>query len=249
MKCKILHESSGRLRIRVKERRMSLSEADKLETYLRRLEGVKTTHVNERTMDAVICFKPSKRDAIIRALSEYDKNETEVTGVDHNGRVIKREFQDKMFFHIAGRLLRKVLFPSPLRTVWALGNSVPYFIKGVKCIRKGKLEVPVLDMTSIAVSMIQRDFNTASNIMFLLKLGDIIEDWTHRKSIADLAEAMSVGVDKVWVRLEDGTEVLESVASVREGDIVVVRAGSQIPLDGEVAAGEAMVNQASMTGE
>ena len=248
MNCKILHESEGRLRVRVKGCHMYPEEADKLEAWLRRLEGVKKASVNERTLDAVIVFRPSKREAIVRALAQYDKETTQVSTVDHKARQIRREFQDKLLRHIAGRLFRRAFLPLPARTVWTAATSLPYFARGLKSLGSKKLDVPVLDMASIGVSMAQSNFDTAANIMFLLRLGDIIEEWTHKKSVADLAEAMSVGVDQVWLE-RDGTEVLVSVSSVEAGDVIVVRAGSQIPLDGVVASGEAMVNQASMTGE
>ena len=167
---------------------------------------------------------------------------------EHTGRALQREFEDQLFFLIAKRLLKRLLLPADLRHLITLLKSIPYIVKAVRCIRKGRIEVSVLDAVSIVVAMLAGDFETASSVMFMLKIGELLEDWTHKRSVDDLAERMSLNVDKVWVRC-GGTEVLTPVNEVAPGDVIVVRAGGLIPLDGTVLEGEASVNQASMTGE
>ncbi len=159
------------------------------------------------------------------------------------------DFEDKIFFHITKRIIRKFLFPIPLRRIWVTLRAIPYIYKGLKSLLHGKLEVSVLDAISILVSIIRGDFQTAGSVMFLLKMGDMIEEWTHKKSVEDLARAMSLNVDKVWLKSSDGQEILVNISSVKEKDQIIVRTGNTIPLDGTVIDGEASVNQASMTGE
>lgn len=247
MKCKILHESKSRLRIHMIQYRMTYSQADKLEYYLKSLDGVRKAEVNDRTMDAVIFFS-SGRDEIIRALSEFDYETTEVTVPDHTGRELSREYEDKMFFLIARRCITRFVLPAPLSMAYTVCHAVKYIVKGIKCLLKGKLEVPVLDATSITAAMLVGDFATAGSVMFLLDVGDLLEEWTHKKSVDDLAQRMYLNVDKVWMKSGD-SEVLVPVNKVQPGDHIFVRTGNVIPLDGIIAGGEASVNQASMTGE
>ncbi len=249
MRCKILHESKGRLRIHMHQCHMTPSEADKLEYYLLDIPGVKKATVNERTANAIIFYENDEREKIIDALSDFNYETSVCVVPEHTGRAVRIEFEDKMFFHITKRIIRKCFFPLPIRRILITIRSIPYIYKGIKCLLQGKIEVSVLDAMSILVSLLRGDFSTASSVMFLLKMGDMIEDWTHKKSVDDLARAMSLNVDKVWVRTSDGQEVLVNISSVKENDQIIVRTGTMIPLDGVVIDGEAAVNQSSMTGE
>ncbi len=247
MKCRILHESKTRIRIRVLRYRMTLQQADKLEFYLKSLPNVDKATVNERTMDATILFS-SGRDEIVRALSEFDFEETQVAVPDHSGRELAREYEDKVFFLIVRRLITKYVLPSPLSMAYTAIRAAGYIWEGIKSLAYGRLEVPVLDATSISVAMLTGDFDTAGSIMFMLDVGDLLEDWTRKKSVDDLAQRMYLNVDKAWVKTGD-SEVLMPVDQIHPGDEIVVRTGNMIPLDGVVCAGEASVNQASLTGE
>ncbi|WP_027205661.1 heavy metal translocating P-type ATPase [Butyrivibrio fibrisolvens] len=249
MKCKILHESKGRLRVHVYRSHMTPAEADRLEYYLDSFDFVKKVSVNERTSNAIIFFDEAKRQDILSALASFDIKDTEVAVPEHTGRKLRIEYEDKMFFHIAQKLLRQLIVPTPIRYTIVALKSVPYIIKGIKTLMEGKIEVSVLDATSIAVSLIRKDFDTAGSVIFLLKVGDIMEEWTHKKSVDDLARTMSLNVDKAWCIASDGQEILVNVSDVKEGDRIIVRTGSMIPLDGKVVYGDASVNQASMTGE
>ena len=249
MKCVILHESRGRLRIHIEKSRMTLAEADTLEYYLRAADGVKEVKVYDRTRDAVIVFE-SDRKSVITALARFSFSDENAMSLmpEHTGRELSREFEDKLFFTAAGRAAKLLFLPLPVRSVLSVLCAVKYIKHGLSCLIKGKIEVPVLDATAISVSLLRGDFKTASSIMFMLKLGEILDDWTHRKSVDDLASTMSLGVDKVWLKNGE-QEILVPVSEVAEGDKIVVRTGNMIPLDGKVISGEMMVNQASMTGE
>ncbi len=237
------------MRVHAHVSHMSLSEADRFQYYLDSLEYVRKVSVNERTSNAIIYYDEGKRDALVSALSDFDIASTEVVVPDHTGRALRVEYEEKMFFHLAQKLIRQLFLPAPVRHFIILVKSVPYIIKGIKTLLEGKLEVSILDATSIAVSLIRGDYNTAGSVIFLLKVGDIMEEWTHRKSVDDLARAMSLNVDKVWTLNADDQEILTNIAEVREGDRIVVGMGSMIPLDGVVCQGDASVNQAAMTGE
>ena len=249
MKWKILHDARGSLRVHMQKNRMTLREADILEYYLRAVEGVKDVKVYERTGDAIITYTCG-RDALIRALSSfsYENEDIRALAPEQTGRALTREYQNKLLSVVVRRFTRRFLMPLPLRRVFISLGAARYIWEGLRCLFKGHIQVPVLDAAAIGVSLIRGDFQTASSIMFLLKIGEILEDWTHRKSVDDLARSMSLGIDKVWVRAESG-EVLMPVGKVRVGDEIVVRMGGMIPLDGVVLEGEASVNQASMTGE
>ena len=249
MKCSILHESSGRLRVRMAQKHMSLSQADILEAYLKRTSGVIDVKVHDLTCDAVIFYKKkSDRADIISALASFSYEKCSDISVEHSSRALNREYQDKLFFTLVKRCVSRIVLPVWLRTVVTLFRSIKYIKAGLKCLFKGKIQVPVLDMTAIVVSIIRGDFATAGSIMFLLGIGDILDEWTHKKSVADLAGAMSINVDKVW--LECGEEsVLVPVGDVKVGDRIIVRTGNMIPLDGKVVSGEALINQSSITGE
>ena len=249
MKCTILHESPGRMRVHLQCPAMTLHQADVLEYYLRAVDGVSDVKVYDRTRDAVILYT-SGRGGVIAALASFSFPKAEGLALvpEHTPRALNREFEDKLAVTVMRRCVSKLFLPVPVTTALAVIRSVRYIKEGLKALWHGRLSVAVLDATAVTVSLLRGDFSTAGSVMFMLRLGEILEDWTHKKSVADLAGAMSLNVDKVWLRVND-TEVLVPVSDVQEGDCVVVRTGSMIPLDGKVVSGEAMVNQSSMTGE
>ena len=249
MKFTILHDSNGRMRIHAAKRHMTLEEADILEYYLRSIPGVGKVSVYDRTCDAVIDYTCNRAHLINRiAKFRFDLDSAKALVPAKTGRALNREFENKLLAALAGRMVRRFLLPLNILRYITIVRSFKYILKGFKCLMKGKIEVPVLDATAITAAMLTGDFGTAASIMFLLRIGDILDEWTHRKSVNDLAGAMSLGVDKVWVR-KDGEEISVPVHSVSAGDEIVVRTGNMIPLDGRVVSGEMTVNQASMTGE
>ena len=249
MKCTILHEGKGRMRVHVENVRMTLHRADVLEAYLNHHDAIIHAAVYERTGDVVITYT-GKRTAAIAILAGYkfDVAEYDALVTSADSRRLNREYQDKMFDLVAGRCLRKLFLPAPLDAAYTAFRSIRFLWKGVRCVLSRRLEVEVLDALSIGVSLLRGDFGTAGSVMFLLNLGSLLEEWTREKSLDDLARSMALNVDKVWVRSQ-GTEVLVPLTKVRSGDEVVVRSGNMIPLDGTVLEGEAMVNQAALTGE
>jgi len=247
MKCKILHESAGRLRIHAEQGRMTLRQADILEAYLRRMNGVTEVAVYDRTCDAVIHFHGA-REAVVSALAAFSYEASAALAPEHSSRELNREYQDKLVFAVGRRMFNKLFLPLPLRTALTAVRSAKYIRAGLSCLLKRQLHVPVLDATAITVSMLRGDFETAGSVMFLLGVGDILDEWTHKKSVADLAGTMSLNIDKVWLETDAGS-VLVPVGDVQPGDRITVRTGGMIPLDGKVVSGEAMVNQASITGE
>ena len=249
MKCTILHEGKGRMRVHVEKVRMTLHRADVLEAYLNHHDAIVHAAVYERTGDVVITYT-GRRSAAIAVLAGYkfDVAEYDALVTSTDSRRLNREYQDKMFDLVAGRCLRKLFLPAPLDAVYTAFRSIHFLWKGVRCVLSRRLEVEVLDALSIGVSLLRGDFGTAGSVMFLLNLGSLLEEWTRKKSLDDLARSMALNVDKVWVRSQ-GTEVLVPLTKVRSGDEVVVRSGNMIPLDGTVLEGEAMVNQAALTGE
>ena len=249
MKCTILHEGKGRMRVHVEKVRMTLHRADVLEAYLNHHDAIVHAAVYERTGDVVITYT-GRRSAAIAVLAGYkfDVAEYDALVTSADSRRLNREYQDKMFDLVAGRCLRKLFLPAPLDAAYTAFRSIHFLWKGVRCVLSRRLEVEVLDALSIGVSLLRGDFGTAGSVMFLLNLGSLLEEWTRKKSLDDLARSMALNVDKVWVRSQ-GTEVLVPLTKVRSGDEVVVRSGNMIPLDGTVLEGEAMVNQAALTGE
>ena len=249
MKCTILHEGKGRMRVHVEKVRMTLHRADVLEAYLNHHDAIVHAVVYERTGDVVITYT-GRRSAAIAVLAGYkfDVAEYDALVTSADSRRLNREYQDKMFDLVAGRCLRKLFLPAPLDAAYTAFRSIHFLWKGVRCVLSRRLEVEVLDALSIGVSLLRGDFGTAGSVMFLLNLGSLLEEWTRKKSLDDLARSMALNVDKVWVRSQ-GTEVLVPLTKVRSGDEVVVRSGNMIPLDGTVLEGEAMVNQAALTGE
>ncbi len=249
MRCTILHRTPGRLRVHLHCAAMTLHQADVVEYYLRAVPGVTDVQVYDRTQDAVVCYAGSG-DAVVAALASFSFAGAESMQLvpEHTARALNREFEDKLAMTVMRRCFSKLFLPVPVTTALAVFRSVRYIKEGLTALWHGKLSVAVLDATAVTVSLVRGDFSTAGSVMFMLRLGEILEEWTHKKSVADLAGAMSLNVDKVWLQVGE-TEVLTPVSDVRQGDCVVVRTGSMIPLDGRVVSGEAMVNQSSMTGE
>ena len=249
MKCTIQHDLPGRLRVHLCCGRMTLSQADVLEYYLLAVEGVESVKVYDRTQDAVVVYN-GVRGRVLRALAAFSfaKAERMELVPEHTSRALNREFEDKLAVTVMCRCVSRLFLPLPITSALAVLRSAKYIREGLSALWHRKLSVAVLDGTAVAVSILRGDYNTAGSVMFMLRLGEILEEWTHKKSVADLASAMSLKVDKVWLRAE-GTEVLTDVRSVRPGDHIVIRTGGMIPLDGNVVEGEAMVNQSSLTGE
>lgn len=249
MKCKILHESRGRIRVHLMCNRMTLHDADILEYYMRNIDGVTSVKVYDRTQDAIIIYKTERKN-IIRALAKFSFKAKEAIELvpEHTSRQLHRDFEDRLIFTTVSHIATKLFLPVPIRTALTLFRSIKYIRKGLKALLSRKLSVSVLDATAVSVSIIRGDFSTASSVMFMLNLGEILEDWTHKKSVADLASTMSLNVDKVWLKT-DTCEVLVPIGDIQAGDKIVVRTGNMIPLDGKVISGESTVNQSSMTGE
>ena len=238
------------MRVRFCISRMTLKQADTAEYTLYAVSGVTRVQVFERTCDIVIAYT-CPREKIIGELSAFSFDDEKNTALvpEHTGRKLNKQYEEKLAAVVIRRFVNKLILPMPLRRIMAVIKAAKYIFRGLKCLLKGKLEVSVLDATAIGVSLLRGDFKTAGSVMFLLNVGDILDEWTHRKSIDDLARTMSLGVEQVWTKTSDGQEVLMPVNEVGKGDMVVVRTGSMIPLDGKVISGDAMVNQASMTGE
>ena len=249
MKCTILHEGKGRMRVHVCTVRMTLHRADVLEAYLNGQDNIQKATVYERTGDVVLTYRGSRKDAVaLLAAYRFDNAELEVLVTSHDSRKINQEYQEKMVSLVAGRAFRKVFLPAPIAAAYTVWRSIAFVWKGVRCLLHRKLEVEVLDALSITASLLRGDYSTAGSVMFLLTVGSLLEEWTRKKSLDDLARSMALNVDKVWVRTPQG-EVLVPLTRVHAGDEVVVRSGNMIPLDGMVLEGEAMVNQAALTGE
>ena len=249
MKFIIKHEIPGRIRVHMVQPKMTFEEADILLYYLVNLENVTKAKVYERTQDAVIYYEKDRRE-IIKALQKfgYDRVTVPEGLTEHSGRQMNAEYQEKLLMKVVMRFGGKLLIPAPVRAVWTGVRSLKYLQQGIASLEKGRLEVAALDATAIGVSILRRDMNTASSIMFLLGIGELLEEWTHKKSVGDLARDMSLNVGKVWL-LREEQEILVPAKQIEPEDLVVVRMGNVIPFDGVVSRGEAMVNQASMTGE
>ena len=249
MKCKILHESSGRIRLHAEKSRMTMEEADQLETYLTALPGVRQATVYERTCDMVILYREDRKQILDGVAAFRFNREAMVSSTPENsGRALNRQYQEKLVNMVLFRAARMVFLPASLEKAYTLLRSVRYLWHGVRCLLRRKLEVEVLDALSIGVSIARGDFGTAASVMFLLRLGELLEEWTRKKSLGDLARCMSLNVDRVWLKTKD-SEVLVPITQVKAGDAICVHTGNVIPLDGKVLSGEACVNQASLTGE
>ena len=249
MKFKIKHEIRGRIRIHMEQKRMTHEQADILLFYLQNIDGVFRADVYDRTADATIHYK-GNRETIIEGLRRFRYEEVEVPNglLETSGRAMNAEYQEKLVDKILFHYGRKFLLPYPISAVYTTIMSAKYIWKGIKTLMERKLEVPVLDATAIGVSILRNDFDTAGSVMFLLGIGELLEEWTHKKSVDDLARTMSLNVGKVWLKTEDQAVLVPS-SKIKAGDQVVVHMGNVIPFDGEVVDGEAMINQASLTGE
>ena len=242
-----MHESPGRIRVHAMQKRMTMAQADILEYYLKAQEGVIEAKVYDRTGDAVI-FYEGKREGMILALSRFSYKGNEGLVPSQTGRALNREYEDKLVLTVVDRVISTLFYPIPLKRVITGVKAIPYLFKGLQTLFQRKIEVSLLDAVAISASILIGDYDTASSVMFLLSVGEILEEWTHKKSVDDLARTMSLNVDKVWT-LVQGEEVLLPLNEVEVGQEIIVRTGNMIPLDGKVSFGEAMVNQASMTGE
>ncbi|MBU5469967.1 heavy metal translocating P-type ATPase [Falcatimonas sp. MSJ-15] len=249
MRFVIKHESKGRIRVHMVQNRMSYRQADILCYYLQNISGVTSAKVYENTSDAMITYT-CNRSEVISAFKKfaYDKVDVPSEILDNSGRELNSTYREKLINKVVLRYARKLFLPYPLNAWYTCACSVKYIYEGLKCLRKGKIEVPVLDATAITVSVLRNDYNTAGSVMFLLGIGEILEEWTHKKSVDDLARSMSLNINKVWLKKGD-TLIQVKTSEIKENDIVVVHMGNMIPFDGIVADGEAMVNQASLTGE
>lgn len=249
MKFIIKHEIRGRLRIHVVQGRMTCAQADTLCWFLEKQEYVTDAKVYERTADAVICYKGDREEiiAVLKGFS-YEKTEAPENVLASSGRELNSTYREKLITKVILHYGGKFIVPYPIRKVWMALKAMRYIWIGIRCLAKRKIEVPVLDAAAIGVSVFRGDFNTAGSVMFLLGVGELLEEWTHKKSVGDLARSMSLNVKKVWLK-KGNQEVLVHASQIQPGDVAVVHMGNVIPFDGEVCAGEGMVNQASLTGE
>lgn len=250
MKFTIKHESRGRMRVHMEQYRMTYEQADTLLYVIHNHRNVTFVKVYDRTADAVIEYV-GDREQIIELLRHFHYESANVpqTVIKTSGRELNNSYQEKLIGSVVWHYSKKLLLPLPIRIALTIGQSVKYIGIGLKCLLQRKIEVPVLDATAITVSLITKDFSTASSIMFLLGIGELLEEWTHKKSVDDLARSMSLNVSKVWLRTPENQEILVESSKIQKGDKVVVHMGNVIPFDGEVLDGDAMVNQASLTGE
>ena len=250
MKFTIKHESRGRMRVHMEQYRMTYEQADTLLYVIHNHRNVTFVKVYDRTADAVIEYV-GDREQIIELLRHFHYESANVpqTVIKTSGRELNNSYQEKLIGSVVWHYSKKLLLPLPIRIALTIGRSVKYIGIGLKCLLQRKIEVPVLDATAITVSLITKDFSTASSIMFLLGIGELLEEWTHKKSVEDLARSMSLNVSKVWLRTPENQEILVESSKIEKGDKVVVHMGNVIPFDGEVLDGDAMVNQASLTGE
>lgn len=250
MKFTIKHESRGRMRVHMEQYRMTYEQADTLLYVIHNHRNVTFVKVYDRTADAVIEYV-GDREQIIELLRHFHYESANVpqTVIKPSGRELNNSYQEKLIGSVVWHYSKKLLLPLPIRIALTIGRSVKYIGIGLKCLLQRKIEVPVLDATAITVSLITKDFSTASSIMFLLGIGELLEEWTHKKSVDDLARSMSLNVSKVWLRTPENQEILVESSKIEKGDKVVVHMGNVIPFDGEVLDGDAMVNQASLTGE
>jgi heavy metal translocating P-type ATPase len=250
MKFTIKHESRGRMRVHMEQYRMTYEQADTLLYVIHNHRNVTFVKVYDRTADAVIEYV-GDREQIIELLRHFHYESANVpqTVIKTSGRELNNSYQEKLIGSVVWHYSKKLLLPWPIKTALTVGRSIKYIGIGLKCLLQRKIEVPVLDATAITVSLVTKDFSTASSIMFLLGIGELLEEWTHKKSVDDLARSMSLNVSKVWLRTPENQEILVESSKIEKGDKVVVHMGNVIPFDGEVLDGDAMVNQASLTGE
>lgn len=253
MKFFVLHESTWRIRLRIAQLGMTLRQADLLEYYLQEQDSVDKAKVLDRTGEVVI-FRTRKTEdwsGIRSALENFSYQDERLCELvpQETGRAVDRKYAEKLTMMILGRIFRRIFFPAPLRMIWTVAKSIRFLIKGLRALFTRGLDVSVLDAAAITASLWQKDYATAGSVMFLLNIGELLEAWTHKKSVNDLARTMSLKVEKVWRKKEDGEEELVGIGSIEKHDRVVIRTSDIVPLDGEVIEGTVMVNQASMTGE
>lgn len=246
-----MHENPGRIRIQALPEKMSLEQADLLEGYIQTLEGVRRVAVHERTGCAVICYVGA-REALLTALSRFSYTgkaaQALAPSLSHSRRRLGRKYQEKLVCRVAAKALSSLYLPQPVGVAYTLVKALPYLWRAGRCLLRGQLHVELLDGLSIGISLVQGNFSTARSVMFLLGLGELLEEWTHKKSVDDLARSMSLNVDRVWMKTPEG-EALVPLTQVRPGDLIALRVGGLVPLDGVVQEGEIMVNQSSLTGE
>ena len=249
MRATIVHESRGRMRLRLRQKKMTLRQADLLEAWLKGQPWARDAVVHERTCCVILTYG-GDRETVLSAIGSFTwaGAEETVTLPSHSTRALNREFQEKLVGKVLMKGVSTLFFPTPLRIARVVWHMIPFLSKGLRCLGRRRIKVELLDALSIGISVFRRDFGTAGTVMFLLEIGELLEDWTRKKSVADLAESLSLHVDRVWLKTPAG-DVLTPIGQIRPGDQVVVRAGGVIPLDGVVAQGEATINQASLTGE
>ena len=249
MRATIVHESRGRMRLRLRQKKMTLRQADLLEAWLKSQPWARDAVVHERTCCVILTYG-GDRETVLSAIGSFTwaGAEETVTLPSHSTRALNREFQEKLVGKVLMKGVSTLFFPTPLRIARVVWHMIPFLSKGLRCLGRRRIKVELLDALSIGISAFRRDFGTAGTVMFLLEIGELLEDWTRKKSVADLAESLSLHVDRVWLKTPAG-DVLTPIGQIRPGDQVVVRAGGVIPLDGVVAQGEATINQASLTGE
>ena len=249
MRATIEHESRGRMRLRLRQKKMTLRQADLLEAWLKGQPWARDAVVHERTCCVILTYG-GDRETVLSAIGSFTwaGAEETVTLPGHSTRALNREFQEKLVGKVLMKGVSTLFFPTPLRIARVVWHMIPFLSKGLRCLGRRRIKVELLDALSIGISVFRRDFGTAGTVMFLLEIGELLEDWTRKKSVADLAESLSLHVDRVWLKTPAG-DVLTPIGQIRPGDQVVVRAGGVIPLDGVVAQGEATINQASLTGE
>ena len=250
MKAKILHESRGRIRVQIAKKQMSIQEADLLQQWFEQQPWVKEVKVHERTCCMILRYT-SDRKTVISAIREFSWTEANETlpAMTHSTRELNREFEEKLVGKVFWKISSSLFFPQPIRIARVLIHMVPFMKRGIRCLFRRQMKVELLDSLSIGISACRKDFGTAGAVMFLLEIGELLEEWTRKRSVEDLARCMSLNVDRVWLKTPDGEEVLTPVSSICPGDHVIVRMGSIIPVDGIVLEGEVTVNQSSLTGE
>lgn len=250
MRCKILHECKGWMRLHAMMKRMSLEEADQLENYLRTQPENQQAKVYERTCDIVICYDGSREEVIKRiARFQFDRKAMLESTPETSSRALSRHYQERIIRMVSVRAFNRIFLSAIARNVLTVYNSIRFIWKGLLCVLKRKMDVSILDALSIGISIARGDHSTASSVMFMLRLSEELEEWTRKKALSDLERSMSLNVDQAWLRTEDGSEVLVPLSQVKVGDVICIRTGSVIPLDGRVIKGDSSVNQASLTGE
>ncbi|MBS6366081.1 MAG: heavy metal translocating P-type ATPase, partial [Clostridiales bacterium] len=249
MRIRVLHELKGRIRFSTDLGDLTAEQADQLQYYLLSLPGVRQAKVYDRSGNAVVQYEAERR-ALLRQIMAFSLDDPALEALvpEHTSRQLNQYYREKLLGHVLRHAVLSTILPPQLRAIKAVWKFYPYLMSGLHCLRRRRLEVPVLDATAIAVSLLRRDFKTAASVMFLLRIGELMEEWTHKKSVADLASSMALHVEKVWKKSDHGKELVP-IQSVCQDDLICVEMGSMIPLDGVVVEGEAMVNQASLTGE